>query len=174
MQSTNVITVTTLNTGAGANTINVGSLEPTLGGIVDNIQGALIIQGSGTDTLNVDDTGSTTGKTGTLTSTTLNGLGMGASGITYSGLSVLNISLGSGDDAFSINSVSPTTTMTINAEAGTDTAILSFNTSVVIESLTLLNFENTTLYVNGDFTGRLDESKKNDRLQRAAAPRMPS
>ena len=158
VQSTNVITVTTLNTGAGANTINVGSLEPTLGGIVDNIQGALIIQGSGTDTLNVDDTGSTTGKTGTLTSTTLNGLGMGASGITYSGLSVLNISLGSGDDAFTINSVSPTTTMTINAEAGTDTAILSFNTSVVIESLTLLNFENTTLYVNGDFTGRLDDS----------------
>ena len=159
VQSTNAITVTTLNTGAGSNTINVGSLAPTLaGGIVDNIQGALIIQGSGSDTLNVDDTGSEGNKTGTLTSTTLTGLAMGEAGITYSGLSVLNISLGSGDDTFTINSVTPTTAMTIDAGAGTDTAILSFNSSVTIESLTLLNFEDTTLYVNGDFTGLLDDS----------------
>ena len=71
---------------------------------------------------------------------------------------MLNISLGSGDDTFTINSVTPTTAMTIDAGAGTDTAILSFNSSVTIESLTLLNFEDTTLYVNGDFTGLLDDS----------------
>jgi len=159
VQSTNAITVTTLNTGLGTNTINVGSLAPTLvGGIVDNIQGQLIIQGSGSDTLNVDDTGSEGNKTGTLTATTLTGLAMGAAGITYSGLSVLNISLGSGDDTFMINSVTPTTSMTVDAGAGTDTAILSFNSSVNIESLTLLNFEDTTLYVNGDFTGLLNDS----------------
>ena len=80
VQSTNAITVTTLNTGSGTNTINVGSLTPTLsGGIVDNIQGALIIVGSGSDTLNMDDTGSTIDKSGTLTATTLTGLGMGGS-----------------------------------------------------------------------------------------------
>ena len=157
IQSTNG--TTTVNTGLGANTINVGSLAPTLsGGIVDNIQGQLIIQGSGSDTLNVDDTGSEGDKTGTLTSTTLTGLAMGAAGIIYSGLSVLNISLGSGDDTFTINSVTPTTSMTVDAGAGTDTAILSFNSSVNIESLTLLNFEDTTLYVNGDFTGLLNDS----------------
>ena len=158
VQATNAITVTTLNTGDGENIINVGSLAPSTGGIVDNIQGALIIVGSGSDTLNVDDTGSEGDKTGTLTSTTLTGLAMGAAGITYSGLSVLNISLGSGDDTFTINSVTPTTSMTVDAGAGTDTAILSFNSSVNIESLTLLNFEDTTLYVNGDFTGLLNDS----------------
>ena len=136
----------------------MGSLASSVGGIVDNIQGKLIIVGSGSDTLNVDDTGSETGKTGTLTLTTLTGLAMGEDGITYSGLSVLNISLGSGNDTFTINSVTPTTTMTIDAGAGTDKAILSFNSSVTIESLTLLNFEDTTLYVNGDFTGLLNDS----------------
>ena len=36
--------------------------------------------------MNVNDTGSTVAKTGTLTATTLTGLNMGPSGITYSGL----------------------------------------------------------------------------------------
>src|SRR5262249_17379535 len=42
------------------------------------------------------DTGSTRAETGTLTATTLTGLGMGPGGISYSGLSNLNIDLGSG------------------------------------------------------------------------------
>jgi hypothetical protein len=158
VQSTHATTVTTLNTGLGANVVNVGSLAPATGGIVDGIQGALILQGSGNDTLNVDDTGTTADKTGTLTATTLTGLGMGENGIAYSGLAVLNISLGSGNDTFTINSVSPSTAMTVDAGAGIDTAILSFAGSVVIDSLTLLNFEDTTLHADGDFTGVLNDS----------------
>src|SRR5581483_7079325 len=100
IQSTNGATNTVVNTGAGFNTINIGSNEPSGCGVVDYICGALTIVGSGNDTMNVDDTGSTIDKFGTLTPTTLNGLGMGASGITYSGLSALNISLGSGSDTF--------------------------------------------------------------------------
>ena len=49
---------------------------PLTGGIVDNIQGALIVTGDGNDVLNVDDTGSAAAKTGTLTSSALIGLGM--------------------------------------------------------------------------------------------------
>ena len=157
VQSTNG--TTTVNTGSGTNTVNVGSLAPTLsGGIVDEIQGALTVTGNGNDTLNVDDTGSEGNKTGTLTDSTLTGLAMGESGITYSGLATLNISLGSGNDAFTINSVWPTTVMTIDAKSGTDLATLDFATDVVTKSLTLLNFEDTTMYVNGDFTGYMFDS----------------
>ena len=47
--------------------------------------GTLNVTGSGTDTMNVDDTGNTTGQTGTLTSSTITGLNMGVGGITYTG-----------------------------------------------------------------------------------------
>jgi hypothetical protein len=77
------------------NTFNVGSKAPGTGGIVDNIQGGLVIAASELDTLNVDDTGSTTAKAGTLTDSTSTGLGLGPDGITYSGLHALHINLGS-------------------------------------------------------------------------------
>ena len=51
----------------------------------------------------MDDTGDTTHNIGTLTSTTITGLGM-AVGITYGTIEHLVISLGSGDDTFTIES----------------------------------------------------------------------
>ena len=96
VQSTLAGSSTEIQTFGANNTFNVSSKEPMPGGIVDNIQGALTVAGNGADTMNVDDTGSTTAKTGTLTATTLTGMNMGPSGITYSGLATLNISLGSG------------------------------------------------------------------------------
>ena len=71
--------LTTVNTSEGAtSTINVGSLSPSVGGMVNGLQGTLaVVDGeSSSDTLNVDDTGSTGAKNGTLTATTLKGLGM--------------------------------------------------------------------------------------------------
>ena len=56
------------------NTFNVGSTAGTLPptpGIVDNVKGPLVIVGSGGDTMNVDDTGSTAQKSGTLAPTTI-------------------------------------------------------------------------------------------------------
>ena len=53
--------------------------------------------------MNVDDTSDTSGNTGNLTATALTGLGMSA-GITYGTLEDLNISLGSGDDTFTVAS----------------------------------------------------------------------
>src|SRR5206468_12243070 len=89
---------TTLNTGTGINTINVGSTSPVNGGMVDGIQGALTIVGNGKDVLNIDDTGSVTDKTGTLNYGALTGLGMGEGGIIFGNVSVLNLGLGSGND----------------------------------------------------------------------------
>ena len=114
---------TIVNTGGGTNKniVNVGSLEPAAGGFVGPIQGALKVIGNGFDAMNVDDTGSTVVKTGTLTGTTLTGLNMGPSGITYGGLSTLNISLGSGVNTFTVANTAAGTTTTLNSGRGRDT-----------------------------------------------------
>jgi hypothetical protein len=92
---------TTLITGVGTqNDINVGSLAPDLGngGVTDDIQGALNIVGRGSDNLFVDDSGNDIVRTGTLTDTSLTGLGMGPEGIQFSGLNGPPfIHFGSGD-----------------------------------------------------------------------------
>ncbi len=157
VRSTNAITVTTLNTGAGTNTINVGSLSPAVGGILDTIKGALIIVGSGNDTLNVDDTGSATNKSGTLTATTLTGLAMGLGGMTYSGLTTLSINLGSGSDTFTVTGVTDSTTTTIDGGLGANGATLNFSGDFAGVDLTLLNFATATLSVGGDFSGLLND-----------------
>ena len=96
---------TIINTPSqGVEIVNVGSLAPVTGGNVNGIQGALTVNDDNYGTLNVDDTGSTAANTGTLTDTTLTGLGM--AGITYNHLAALNISLGSGANTFNILSTS--------------------------------------------------------------------
>jgi hypothetical protein len=103
-------TTTTILTGAGTDTVNVGSMVPATGGIVDNINGPLVVTSDPGATLNVDDTGSKVAKTGFLTSNTITGLSM-AGGITYSGMQDVNVGLGIGNDIFNIQSTSATTTV---------------------------------------------------------------
>ena len=127
---------TTVNTGGGANvnTVNVGSTQPPAtnyaptpnNGNVKNIQGALTVVGNLNDTMNVDDSGSTIAKTGTLTPTTLTGMGMGPAGIAYSGLANLNVRFGSAasltnplsGNTFYVNGINPLTHTA--ADGGTD------------------------------------------------------
>ncbi len=97
VHSTNATTLSLVeNTGTQQDQIDVSSTSPQLGGIVNNIQGGLTVQGNGQDEMTVDDTGSTNAKTATLTQDTLTGMEMGPLGITYSGLAILNIYLGAG------------------------------------------------------------------------------
>ena len=163
VRSTNSTTVTTLNTGAGANVVNVGSNEPSNSGVTTGIAGSLVVVGSGSDTMYVDDTGNTAGQTGTLTSTTLTGLGMGASGITYSGQSVLNINLGSGNDTFNVKSTKSTTVTTVNTGAGTDVVNVGSNepatggvTTAIAGSLIVVGSGSDTMNVDdtGNTTGQ--------------------
>src|SRR5262249_55353904 len=162
VRSTAAGTITTIDPPTGnPNTFNVGSLAPVMtGGIVDKIKGPLVIVGSGADTMNVDDTGSTMAKTGTLTESTLTGLNM--AGITYSGLAVLNINLGSGGNALAINvsadaNLPATTTInggsskndSLNANWGTD-----FN-----GTLNLLAFEQSAIAVGRDFNGTMSDTQ---------------
>jgi len=146
--------ITTVNGGNGSDTFNVGNLS----GTVDGIGALLTINGndptSGSDALNVDDTGDTDPNTGFLTSTTITGLDMAGS-ISYATIEHLTISLGSGADTFTINSThgAATSTLedtTLNAGAGTDT--------VHINDVTDLLFVNgqadaDTINVNGTGAG---------------------
>jgi hypothetical protein len=98
---------TTVNGGDGSDTFNVGSKTPGTGGTVNGIVASLTINGdaptTGSDTLNVDETGDATDNIGTLTSTQITGLGMLPNGsITYGTIEHVVISLGSGDDQFTI------------------------------------------------------------------------
>ncbi len=156
---------TTVNTGGGANlnVVNVGSKAPFTGGIVNNIQGALTVVGNGADTMNVDDTGSTTAKTGTLTATTLTGLNMGPSGITYSGLSILNLSLGSGGatgNAFNIavdaGTNLPATTNIVGGSAVLDTLNGSWARDFN-GTLNLSRFATSGFMVGNNFNGALTD-----------------
>ena len=123
--------VTNVQTSSGANTINIGSLAPALNGITNGIQGAVYISGSGSDTLNIGDTGSKNSQTGYLTSTTLTGLDMGALGITYAGLQTLVISLGSGGNVFDVLSTFAATVTTVNMGTGSNTVNVTSNAPAI-------------------------------------------
>ncbi|NJL77793.1 MAG: hypothetical protein HC917_01045 [Richelia sp. SM2_1_7] len=91
---------TTVNTGAGNDTIIVGSDLNT----VDNIAALLTISGGeDKDYLIVNDGDDTDNNTATLTSNSLRGLDMVA-GINYSGLEIIDILMGSGDDLIDVES----------------------------------------------------------------------
>ena len=114
--------------GAGNDTVNVGTQAPGLGSVVSGIGSELtVIGGSGTGNLFIDDSSDTAPSTGTLTNSTIAGLGM-AGGITYQGIAGLTITLGSGGNTFAVlsNDTQVTTilggegnnTFTIAATAG--------------------------------------------------------
>ncbi len=119
------VATTVDGTAAGAaNTFNVGSNEPSASGdVLDEIQGALTIKGSGgSDTLNVSDIASTVSKTGTLTSSTITGMGMGPQGVAFSGVSTVNVTLGGGsNNQFNIQSTLAGVSYVVSGSTGTDT-----------------------------------------------------
>ncbi|MGB0600229.1 MAG: hypothetical protein ACPGLY_26425, partial [Rubripirellula sp.] len=121
VKSTSAGTETHVSTGAGTNTVNVASTAPASDGNVHGVQGHLQITGQGSsDVVNVYDKDNNA-NSGTLTDSTLTGLGMGTSGITYGGLENLNIELGSRVDTFLVESTASSTLTDIQTGGGGDT-----------------------------------------------------
>jgi hypothetical protein len=115
----------TIHTGTGANTIAVGDL-------LSAIQGAVTIDGGGTDSLTLDNTADTTSETGTMTASQITGLGMGTGGMSYSGISQLEIDLGNGNNNFTIAQTSAATTLlggtgndTVNVQATSNPTVVN-------------------------------------------------
>ncbi|MEX0323828.1 MAG: LEPR-XLL domain-containing protein [Puniceicoccaceae bacterium] len=150
--------VTNIDTGNQSDVINVGSdvtttaSSPDTTSDVNDIQAALNIQGglptSGSDYLNIDESGETVDDTGTLTATTLTGLGMAAPGITYGGIEHLNIWLGSGSDDFTIVSTHIGTTDLETADGADEVAIQTIAGTTTI----LTQADNDTIRVGSAAT----------------------
>ncbi len=118
----------TVDMGAGDDLVNLGSMaqiDSNTGGVVDTISGLLSISGSeGYDTLHVDDSGDEDGNIGTLTQTTITGLGM-AEGIEYGTLENIIIDLGMADDTFNVQGTASGADTRLNGNDGNDISNIS-------------------------------------------------
>jgi hypothetical protein len=155
------VTTTVDGTAAGGiTTFEVHTKVPTIfpfAPVVDTIQGALVVKGGGNDTMNVNDAGNFVGKTGTLTPTTLKGLGMGPSGITYSGLAFLNIYLGAGGNNFTINDINPATVTSVDGGFSLNDSLVATFALDFNGKLVLTDFEKSTIQVARDFNGYMSD-----------------
>ncbi len=122
------------NSGGAADSITIGNQESDFGvvfdGGLDPIDGPISIQGGlGLDRVNVDDSGNTAARTGTLQHSSLSGLGMAAGIVSYDRVEEVNLILGRGDDFFNVHSTEQGTTYNVDTDAllanGNDTIIVT-------------------------------------------------
>ncbi len=107
---------TTINMGGGADVIDVFND----GGLLEDIDNTLTVNGQGGgDTLNVVDSSDLDNETGTLSSQSITGLGMGGR-IDYGAFETLNVTLGRGNDDFTVQSTTAGTVTTVDANLGGD------------------------------------------------------
>jgi hypothetical protein len=139
--------LTTLQTGSGNSTVNVrategrlvvgsgrgnisvtiGSLAPALGGALGRIEGPIIVTNLlGHDALVIDDSGDNTGRSATITASSVTGLSPAA--INYAAGPVSSVTVYGGgksntSSTFRVKSTSPATPVSIFAGAGTNTLV---------------------------------------------------
>ncbi len=107
----------TINGNQDNDTFTLGSqtgFSPTLNTILGNVN---ISGNDGTDVLTLNDLQDSSNNTGTLTNTTVTGLGLNS--LTYSTLETLNLNLGTGNDTLTVQSTHTGDT-NIKANAGND------------------------------------------------------
>ncbi|MBX7105225.1 MAG: beta-propeller fold lactonase family protein [Gemmataceae bacterium] len=109
-------------TNAGPNVVNLGQDNDTLT-LNGSAQSLTIDGGSETDSLVVDRSAATSPLTGTLTATQLTGLGGAAT--TFSNLEGLALTLGAGNDTFTINATGSGLAPTVNPGDGDDSVTLT-------------------------------------------------
>ena len=152
---------------------NPSGINNAAGGYPGQPAGVLtVIGGPGNNQLNLNDSADTTPQTGTLTSTTITGLGIGGQGIVYTNIVNnkpgevpftynLVILLGTGDDVFSIESTfAATSTEVVNTGAAEDQFEIGTATSqegalvggsvvdLIQGPLTIAGFGNDSMDVN--------------------------
>jgi hypothetical protein len=112
---------------AGNDSVTIGSLAPSLGGTLANINAYVDAGGPGPVALTVDDSGDSTGRTATLTrnaSGTNTLSGMSPAPIYYeNNVTSLTIDAGSGNDSLTVAGPSTSTHVAYNAGGGSNTLI---------------------------------------------------
>jgi len=159
---------TTIDSGNDGDTINVGSNangdlanpQDNTGGSLEGIDALLTIDGnapaSGSDVLNLDDTGNLAPVNGTLTATTINGLGLSPAGMSYVEVEHLIISLADNGNTFTIDGTHGAATggfvedTTVSTGGGADTVIINdVSDKLVVNG----QADNDTFEVNGTGAG---------------------
>jgi hypothetical protein len=107
----------TINTGGGNNIVNVGSTSNSL----DRILGPLTVDGQGTDTINVNDQGTSAGHSYGLTSSTLTRTG--AATLSFNSVGKLEVNAGGGTNKFAATSIPPSTAVTLTGGSGSNTLV---------------------------------------------------
>ncbi|MBT6144559.1 MAG: hypothetical protein HOH74_03955, partial [Gemmatimonadetes bacterium] len=116
-----------INAHEGEDTVNISSKSPSTPspaatvGSIDGIDGAVaVFGGAGSDTINVDDSADSVDRAGTLTATTLRGLGL-PGGVDYTGAEDFNLWLGAGADVLFVNSTHTGTTQIYGGDGNATT-----------------------------------------------------
>jgi hypothetical protein len=118
VQGTNAYTATTVNSGAGSDTVNVGA-----GGRLQGIVGAVTVNGGGGTRLNVNDQGTTTRETYTVTPASVSRTG-GVAPLTYGNLQSLAVNPGQPVETVNVQGTAAGTATTVNGGAGSDTVTI--------------------------------------------------
>jgi hypothetical protein len=135
VQKTLAGTTMNINEMAGGNTVNLSSTAGGSGsGTLAGIQGIVNVNGSGNDTLNLDDRVDTTSPSGTLTASSVTGLGMGGA-VNYTGLGQLNVLLGSSASLdFNVQGIIGSTSVSVQGQ-GAGTIDVGDSTNKLISKL---------------------------------------
>lgn len=114
--------------------------------------------GSGTGTITINDglvdgiaTVNAPAASSSLT-ITADAVTLGNETVNYTGLTSLTVNGAAGNDSFTINGMGAGTATTANGGAGTNSATVTFAQDFV-GTLSLVNFQNATLQVGGNFNG---------------------
>ncbi len=103
--------------GVASRTLNVFASDITLSDTPD--EGSLVQSPPDTDILTLDDGTDTNDNIGELTSNRISGLGLGGS-VRYSGISTVNLQLGSGNDTLRVRSTAANMSYNVNGGVGND------------------------------------------------------
>ncbi len=181
---------TTINTNGGNATVDVQAISNALtinntngtgvyslgnAGSLNTISGPVTINGTGNDTLNLDDSTDALAQSGTISSDTITGMGMGGGGaIDYTGLDQLNITLGSGVQSIAVDSTNAATPVNLTTGQGSDVITVLANASALVIDAGLgantINVGNAgllsgiqgSLTIDGGGNGTLNVEDQND------------
>jgi len=101
-------------------TVSVGSQAPTLGGTLANVKGDIYVQGGGSTSLTVDDSGTTTDRTVTMTATDVKWQTPATIHWLPSVVKSVTLNWGSGNDYIFVNGTSAGVTTVVNGGDGND------------------------------------------------------
>jgi Ca2+-binding RTX toxin-like protein len=117
INSTAATTPVTINDDSGSDSVNLSDGVQANG--LDNLAGAVTVNGGGSDLVNLNDQSATFSDTYTITSSSVSRPFFG--GLTYGSVAGLTLNAETGNNTIDINSTPAGTAVTINDDAGSDT-----------------------------------------------------